>query len=83
MRRFAVRAIRFYQRYLTRYTPNCRYYPSCSEYGAISIGRFGLFWGGLLVAHRLMRCNPWGGHGLDPVPPRRDGEGDPEWLFRR
>lgn len=79
MTRLAVATIRFYQRHLSRFTPDCRYEPSCSEYGAIAMGRFGLFWGSVLTIGRLARCNPWGGWGDDPVPPRRDGRPDPTY----
>ena len=28
--------------------------------------------GFLLAARRIARCGPWGGHGIDPVPERRN-----------
>jgi putative membrane protein insertion efficiency factor len=48
--------------------PSCRYYPTCSEYGVQAITKFGPFKGGWLTLKRILRCNPWGGHGHDPVP---------------
>lgn len=48
--------------------PSCRYYPTCSEYGAEAIRKYGPFKGGWLTIKRILRCNPWGGHGHDPVP---------------
>lgn len=30
----------------------------------------GVLKGGLLAMWRILRCNPWGGHGFDPVPPK-------------
>lgn len=50
---------------------SCRFAPSCSEYMAGAIREHGLLAGGLLGARRLLRCHPFGGHGYDPVPPRR------------
>ena len=48
--------------------PCCRYYPSCSEYGLTAIRRFGAVKGGYLTLWRIMRCNPFGAGGIDPVP---------------
>jgi putative membrane protein insertion efficiency factor len=46
----------------------CRYTPSCSQYGVEAIQKYGAFKGGWLTLKRIARCNPWGGHGHDPVP---------------
>jgi len=48
--------------------PRCRHLPSCSEYADEAIGRFGLWAGGWMAFARILRCNPWGTHGLDFVP---------------
>lgn len=65
-----VGGIRFYQRAISPHLPanSCRYTPSCSEYGIHAIRKYGPFKGGWLAAKRIGRCNPWGGHGHDPVP---------------
>jgi uncharacterized protein len=55
--------------------PSCRYTPTCSEYAAQAIRRFGAARGGWLATRRLLRCHPWGGSGHDPVP---DAVGMPE-----
>lgn len=61
--------IRFYQLFISPLLgANCRYYPTCSQYGKEAILKYGPFKGGLLAAKRILRCNPWGGHGHDPVP---------------
>jgi uncharacterized protein len=49
----------------------CRYLPTCSEYAAIAIGRHGAWRGTGLAVRRVLRCRPWGGHGVDPVPEER------------
>lgn len=46
----------------------CRYTPTCSQYGMEAIKKYGAFKGGWLTLKRIARCNPWGGHGHDPVP---------------
>jgi uncharacterized protein len=47
---------------------SCRYLPSCSDYAAESVRRFGVLRGSLLAARRLARCHPLGGYGFDAVP---------------
>ncbi|HET6989925.1 MAG TPA: membrane protein insertion efficiency factor YidD [Bacteroidia bacterium] len=60
--------IRFYQRAISPHlTPSCRFTPSCSEYGIHAIRKYGPLKGGWLALKRIGRCNPWGGHGHDPV----------------
>jgi putative membrane protein insertion efficiency factor len=49
----------------------CKYYPSCSEYAAQSIERFGILRGLILAGWRLLRCNPWSYGGFDPVEEQR------------
>ena len=46
----------------------CRYLPTCSEYAVEAISVHGAARGSRLAAKRLLRCTPWGGHGIDPVP---------------
>ncbi len=49
----------------------CRFYPSCSEYAIDAFTIHGALKGAWLTLRRLSRCHPLGGHGVDPVPPRR------------
>ncbi|MFC0206099.1 membrane protein insertion efficiency factor YidD [Novosphingobium soli] len=48
--------------------PTCRYTPSCSQYAIEAVRRHGAIKGGWLALWRILRCQPWGGHGHDPVP---------------
>ena len=48
----------------------CRFLPTCSDYAAEALITHGPWNGAGLAASRLCRCNPWGGSGFDPVPPR-------------
>ena len=52
------------------YTGSCRFVPSCSDYAAAAIREHGAIKGAWLAAKRLSRCRPYGGSGLDAVPPR-------------
>lgn len=63
--------IRFYQKFITPYTPaTCRYYPTCSAYAVGALRTHGAIKGLLLTAWRLLRCNPWSSGGVDKVPER-------------
>jgi putative membrane protein insertion efficiency factor len=48
--------------------PRCRHLPSCSAYADEAVSRFGLWAGSWMALARLLRCHPWGTHGLDFVP---------------
>jgi putative membrane protein insertion efficiency factor len=48
----------------------CRFTPSCSEYAIDAIRTHGAGPGLWLALKRVARCHPFGGHGVDPVPPR-------------
>jgi hypothetical protein len=48
--------------------PSCRYTPTCSQYGLEAFQKYGPVKGLWLTVKRIARCNPWGGHGHDPVP---------------
>ena len=50
----------------------CRFLPTCSDYGRQALLDHGPVKGGYLTVRRLCRCNPWGGSGYDPVPPKDD-----------
>jgi putative membrane protein insertion efficiency factor len=64
--------VRAYQLLVAPILPmSCRYYPSCSRYAAEALARHGGCAGTVLAVGRLLRCHPWGGHGIDPVPQRR------------
>ena len=61
--------ILFYQRFVTPFTPpSCRFTPTCSEYARQAFLKHGPVKGLLLAVWRILRCNPWGGSGYDPVP---------------
>ncbi|MDA9317946.1 membrane protein insertion efficiency factor YidD [Flavobacteriaceae bacterium] len=61
--------IKIYQTVLSPILPStCRYSPTCSEYTKQSLIKFGLIKGGMISIKRIIKCNPWGGNGYDPIP---------------
>lgn len=46
----------------------CRFEPTCSHYAVEALRKHGSVAGALLATWRVLRCNPWGGLGPDPVP---------------
>ena len=47
---------------------SCRFQPSCSAYMSEAVHTHGAVIGIWLGLRRLVRCHPFGGYGLDPVP---------------
>ena len=70
MKKVFLALIRFYQRALSprKGGPVCRYIPTCSSYAVTAIERYGAWKGGWMALRRLLRCNPFGKGGYDPVP---------------
>ena len=61
--------IRVYQVTLSPFIGrNCRYTPTCSNYGIQALQKYGAIKGSWLTIKRVLSCNPWGGSGYDPVP---------------
>ena len=59
----------FYQRCISPFPPPaCRFTPTCSEYAKQALKKHGPIKGLALAIWRVLRCNPWGGSGYDPVP---------------
>lgn len=48
--------------------PRCKYHPSCSSYLVQAITTHGIIKGIILGTLRIIRCNPFSGGGLNPVP---------------
>jgi putative membrane protein insertion efficiency factor len=61
--------VRFYRTAISPWTPAaCRYDPTCSAYMLEALESHGALRGSWIGLKRIMRCHPWGGSGLDPVP---------------
>ena len=78
MQKFVLKLIRFYQKlhffnnplfkalYLT--DGSCRFWPTCSEYTAEAVEKYGAGKGLWLGLKRILRCHPFSSGGYDPVP---------------
>ena len=67
--RLLIKFIKIYQKFLSPLMgQNCRFHPTCSQYAVEALSVHGLFRGGYLSLKRIVKCNPWGGCGIDNVP---------------
>jgi uncharacterized protein len=66
--RLLLRAIRGYQYVTAGRTSPCRFYPTCSQYAVEAVHTHGAGRGAVLATRRVLRCNPFGPHGVDLVP---------------
>jgi hypothetical protein len=48
--------------------PSCRFTPTCSEYAAQAVKKYGAIKGLWLSIKRVGRCHPWHDGGYDPLP---------------
>ena len=65
--------IRFYQLTISPLLPqSCRHIPTCSSYTIEALKVHGVFKGSWLAIKRFSKCHPWGTHGYDPVPRRKN-----------
>lgn len=68
MKKILIRFIRLYQKYISPMKkPCCRFYPTCSSYAIEAIEKKGVIRGVLMSIWRVLRCNPFGKGGFDPV----------------
>lgn len=72
MKKICIFLIRCYQILPLSSHDLCRFTPTCSEYMAEAIRRFGVKKGIKLGLLRLKKCHPKGEFGYDPVPEKED-----------
>lgn len=60
--------IKLYQKIPGSFHDSCRHIPSCSNYALEAITIHGSLKGSILTIKRVIKCNPWGTFGYDPVP---------------
>lgn len=72
MKKLLISIIKIYQKIPGNWHYSCRYVPTCSDYAIEAIETYGSIKGSFLAIKRILRCNPWGGSGADPVPLKKE-----------
>ena len=67
MKKVLIGIIKIYQKIPGPWHNACRHIPTCSNYAIEAIETYGSFKGGKMAIGRIIRCNPWGTSGYDPV----------------
>lgn len=73
MKRLLIAIVELYRKYISPLKPPCcRFTPTCSQYAIEAFEEWGAIVGLALTIWRVLRCNPFGKGGYDPVPKRRN-----------
>jgi len=67
MKYLLIKLIKLYQKIPGKFHNQCRFYPTCSNYAIQAIETYGSIKGTYLALRRILKCNPWGGYGYDPL----------------
>lgn len=67
MKKILIKTIKLYQAVPGPWHDHCRHIPTCSNYGIEAINTYGSLKGSWMTLKRILRCNPWGTSGYDPV----------------
>ncbi|MCI8445127.1 MAG: membrane protein insertion efficiency factor YidD [Bacilli bacterium] len=67
MKYILIAFIHGYQKIPGRFHDSCRHIPTCSNYALEAIEYYGAWTGSKMAIKRILKCNPWGTYGYDPV----------------
>lgn len=67
MKKILINLIKLYQKIPGPWHYSCRHTPTCSQYAIEAIEYYGSYKGSIMAIKRILRCNPWGTYGYDPV----------------
>ena len=68
MKHVLIKLIKLYQNIPGSFHDSCRHIPTCSNYGIEAIETHGAIKGSFLTIKLILKCNPFGTKGYDPVP---------------
>ena len=71
MKKLLIWIIRLYQKVPGNFHNYCRHYPTCSNYAIDAINEYGSIKGSFMAIKRILKCNPFGTKGYDPVKRKR------------
>jgi hypothetical protein len=71
MKKIVIYIIKLYKKLisplLSFWGVNCKFCPTCSEYTMQAIQKYGILKGCFLGMKRILKCNPFGKGGYDPL----------------
>ncbi len=67
MKKILIFLIKKYQSIPGNFHASCRHIPTCSNYAIEAINEYGSIKGSFMAIKRIIRCNPFGTSGYDPV----------------
>jgi len=67
LKKLLISLIKLYQKIPGPFHSMCRHIPTCSNYAIEAIDRYGTIKGSFLAIKRILKCNPMGTCGYDPV----------------
>ena len=72
MKNILIGIINIYQRIPVSFHGYCKHVPTCSQYTKEAIKEYGAIKGSILGIKRIIKCNPFGTFGYDPVPKKEN-----------
>ena len=72
VKKILIGLIKIYQKIPGARHSYCRHIPTCSNYMIEAVQTHGTIKGVYLGIKRILKCNPWGTFGYDPVPKKEN-----------
>ncbi len=67
MKKVLIGLIKIYQSIPGDFHKMCNHIPTCSNYAIDAINEYGCIKGSYMATKRILKCNPLGTYGYDPV----------------